>query len=112
MSDTSEFPRLRELRPDPRGNRLAAKIRDCGHSGPERYEVFAIPTRVADIAKEVRTTTTHRDERGEFGVQYHPIGWFVLFEGSRERLFVGHEKPRDLNVGDVVWISIQKEIKP
>lgn len=42
----------------------------------------------------------HREEKKS-------IGWFIWFEGSRERIFLGPEKP-NLEIGDRVKISIEK----
>jgi len=78
--------------------------------------VFLVPTKVVDIAEEFKITTGYQTRTphnpGEFE---HPVyktsqGWFVLFEGSRERLFVGDSKPADLNIGDKVMIAVMKEI--
>lgn len=33
--------------------------------------------------------------------------WWIRFEGSQERMLVGHERP-DLNVGDTVFIDVVK----
>jgi hypothetical protein len=39
------------------------------------------------------------------------VGYFVQFEGSYEALFVGKERPNDLNVGTDVTIYIVPRVK-
>lgn len=38
--------------------------------------------------------------------EIEPLGWFVLFEGSHECLYLGHIKPTDLAQGQAVKITI------
>jgi hypothetical protein len=69
--------------------------------------LFRIPTRVAHISEQFHRFSWHKDDTGNILYDQKSLGWFVLFEGSMEQLFVGHEKP-SLNVGDVVFIDIVK----
>ena len=39
--------------------------------------------------------------------EYAETGWFVHFEGSRESIFLGKEKP-DLEEGDLIRIGIER----
>lgn len=95
--------RLTRISKDPRGNKLRQKIIDCGGSGDDWAEVIRIPTTVQFIEEYHRLIRTDKD-----GTEVRTCeGWFVKFEGSRERLFVGWFKP-DLKVGDKVMIVIQK----
>lgn len=65
---------------------------------------FRIATRVLDIA---RIDKTHRVDHD--GTQHVAnLGWFILLDGSRERLFVGLDEPA-IRVGDEVEILIRKK---
>jgi hypothetical protein len=78
--------------------------------------VFLVPTKVVDIAEEFKITTGYRTKVDDHpGGAVWPVyktsqGWFVLFEGSRERLFVGDSKPADLDIGDKVMIAVMKRV--
>jgi hypothetical protein len=38
------------------------------------------------------------------------LGWFIAFEGSREALYVGEEKPEGLAIGDLMKITLEKAV--
>lgn len=104
MTEPIVPPRLREMRPDPRGDRLKRQIEDCGGTEPETIEVVRIPTRVLSIEERFESYWDNE-------IKTRSLGWWTHFEGSREWIFVGTIKP-DLNQNDTIFISIQKEPKP
>lgn len=76
-------------------------------------EVFRIRTRVADIKLEKQVLGSYRtneiDESGKpvYATQVKELGWFVLFEGSRERLFLSPPEIKpELEIGQAVVITI------
>lgn len=76
---------------------------------------YRIPTKVVKIEEKKKHLATNVEKTtGEnqiVMVTTVDIGWFVLFEGSQESLFVGMEKPADLEPGTEVEIIIAPKIK-
>lgn len=69
--------------------------------------MYRIPTRVVKLENKKKILATRLDANKDIVmVESVDIGWFVLFEGSQEMLFVGMEKPEDLEPGTEVIISI------
>lgn len=76
------------------------------------YEVvLGIPTSISEIAEEFHKFNFRKVE-GMAQPEYDQVsrGWFALFKGSRERLFVGAQKP-ELEKGEEVLIVIMKRKK-
>jgi len=68
--------------------------------------IYRIPTRVVKIEEKEYVLAGRKDEKGEPVFTKKTLGWFVHFEGSYESLFVGYEKPIDLDLGSEVDILI------
>jgi hypothetical protein len=66
-----------------------------------------IPTRVKKLEEKKRISYSRKDKNGEVVTIMENLGWFVHIEGSWEALFVGYEKPLDLETGSEVDIIIQ-----
>ena len=68
---------------------------------------YIIPTTVKSLEQKKKTISVHVDRaKDKVLIETVDIGWFVLFEGSQESLFVGFEKPEDLVPGSKVKIII------
>lgn len=65
-----------------------------------------IPTRVLELKERQTVLSGVKDKEGNVHLEYKTLGWFVHFEGSREALFVGMEKPEGLDTGTEVDILI------
>jgi hypothetical protein len=92
MSDFKETPtpaRLRRIVPDPKGDRLAAKIARCT---PDHDP--------GELIAKFRTDVLNVSERSK-------NEWFVHLRGSHESLYVGHAQPA-LVAGDMVEVSLRK----
>jgi len=72
---------------------------------------YKIRTQVKDLEHKRRALRCSADrtdpEKPVFNWAYEDVGWFVQFEGSYEALFVGKERPEDLEVGAQVEILIR-----
>jgi hypothetical protein len=71
---------------------------------------YRIPTRVVKLEnkhKHVGSEVEIKDDKTVTMVTTIDIGWFVLFEGSQESLYVGMEEPLDLQPGTEVDIVIE-----
>lgn len=65
---------------------------------------YSISTTVLDIARLDKVSRVDKD-----GTQHvKDCGWFILLEGSRERLFLGMDEP-SLQTGDKIRVTIEKE---
>ena len=67
------------------------------------YVVF---TRVVSVTEE-QYAVRGRIVDGQAIVEKAALGWYVLFEGSHEKLFLGWDRP-ELAAGDKVKISIER----
>jgi len=68
--------------------------------------VYIINTTVADV--EHRFQRLHVAGHGPDSIfKTQSVGWFVLFEGSHESLYMGQDFP-NLTTGDAVEIRIRK----
>jgi len=76
---------------------------------------YRIHTKVKALEQKrraLRAWTDHTDpENPVVKYEYEDIGWFVTFENSHESLFVGMDKPLDLEPGAKVDIIIQRSLK-
>lgn len=71
--------------------------------------VLGIPTTVAALSEEFIHYNWRKE--GEHTISDKVSrGYFALFEGSRERLFVGIEKP-DMEPGDEILIVVMRRKK-
>lgn len=68
--------------------------------------MYRISTKVKKLELKKRIVRTYLNA-GLAVDETIDIGWFVLFEGSQESLFVGVDKPTDLDPGTEVEIIIQ-----
>ena len=70
-----------------------------------------IKTRIERIEhkKRIVRITQNKNDRENPIVEDEDLGWFVLFEGSWESIFVGNEQPTDLRMGMKVDIIIKPE---
>lgn len=69
---------------------------------------YKIPAVVKALELKTRAVSIARDGK----VTRETIGWFVTFERSHEALFVGHDKPTDLDPGTEVEIIISPQAPP
>lgn len=91
-------------------------------SAPEReplaQEENAMKTRiifrskVIDVSKKEKIVSARKenpsDPQSGIVTDRRDLGWTILLEGSRERLFVGFEQP-GFEAGDSVTVTIEKE---
>jgi hypothetical protein len=68
--------------------------------------VYKIPTKVIRLEQKSRVTRGFVVE-GEAKCFREDLGWFVHFEGSYESLFIGKDRPNDLEPGTHVEIVIR-----
>jgi hypothetical protein len=68
---------------------------------------IAFRSKVLDVSKKDRIVGA-RKEGDEVVVDRRDLGWTILLEGSRERLFVGDDHP-GFEAGDPVLVTIEKE---
>lgn len=69
---------------------------------------YLIRTRVKALELKKITTSSKKDPNSDKILStVASLGWFVLFEGSYESLFVGHDEPKDLTPGTEVEIIIR-----
>jgi len=68
--------------------------------------VYKIKTTVKDLVFKKRAAKVTR-VGDDINWEYEDIGWFVQFYGSYEALFVGKDRPDDLEVGQKVEITIK-----
>jgi hypothetical protein len=73
--------------------------------------VILIPTRVKLLREEFQPYNWRKTQDGQSECDQRSLGWWATFDGSREALFVGHEKPAHLSVNDSVFIAIQKPVR-
>lgn len=79
--------------------------------------VLQIPTRVKALQEEFKITTGFPTEPAtnapakNYPTFKQSLGWFIQFEGSLEKIFIGAVKPDNLDVGDSVYWAIQKPRK-
>lgn len=64
-------------------------------------------SKVLDVSKKDKIVGARKDG-DQIIVDRRDMGWTILLEGSRERLFVGNEHP-GFEVGDSVVVTIEKE---
>ena len=73
--------------------------------------VYKIITTVKDLEFKKRALKVTADrtvpEKPIFHWTYEDMGWFVNFDGSYESLFVGRDRPMDLEPGTEVEILIR-----
>lgn len=73
---------------------------------------YRIRTRVLKIEHKHQITNVRKtgkplpDGKAELASDSVSLGWFVLFEGSWESIFLGFEEPKDLAVGQEVDILL------
>ena len=68
-------------------------------------------SKVLDVSKKDKIVSARKDPhdpQGEVIVDRRDLGWTILLEGSKERLFVGSEHP-GFEAGDPVVVTIEKE---
>jgi hypothetical protein len=70
-------------------------------------EAIVFYSRVLKLVNEQRTVRVVPAGDGNFEAVKEDLGWFMLLEGSSERLHVGMEKP-EFAVGDRVKVTIAK----
>ena len=66
---------------------------------------YKIKTRVKSVERLDRVLRAHM-VGGQAVVEKEDLGWYVCFEGSWEKLYLGTEKP-NLKVGQAVEITIE-----
>lgn len=68
---------------------------------------IVIPATVKGLEEKEKILGTDKDkDTGKVFVTTRNMGWFVLFEGSHEWLFVGYEKPVGLDPGTEIDIKL------
>jgi len=72
-------------------------------------EVYVIKTRVRELEMKTLTLRVWKPDplKSDTECERQDIGWFVLFENSYESLFVGTEKPTNLDPGTEVEIHLK-----
>jgi hypothetical protein len=68
---------------------------------------YVIKSRVVSLEKKKRALSARKISDTEVHWEYEDTGWFVRFEGSWEALFVGMDRPMDLEPGTEVEIVIR-----
>ena len=76
-------------------------------------ECFRIHTKVQNLEFKTRAVRAYKPDpnKTDVTVEREDIGWFVCFENSYESLFVGKEKPANLDPGTEVDIILVPVIK-
>ncbi len=64
-------------------------------------------SKVLDVSKKDKVVGARKVD-DEVVVDRRDLGWTILLEGSRERLFVGDDHP-GFEAGDAVVVTIEKE---
>ena len=74
---------------------------------------YVFKAKVKSLESKRRALSAHKHPTVENEVVwvYEDIGWFVTFEGSWEALFVGMDRPTDLEPGTEVEISIEPPVR-
>lgn len=68
---------------------------------------IVIPAKVCSLEEKTQTLSSDKDkDTGKTMITTRVIGWFACFEGSHESLFVGTEKPTDMDPGREARIII------
>lgn len=67
-------------------------------------------THVVSVSFREEIIRTDLDLNGKPFSTQRPIGWFALFEGSHESIYLGATDP-DLKPGDRITITIEKDSK-
>jgi hypothetical protein len=72
------------------------------------YLIRSNVSKIENKKQAVRSVLVGKDEYGKpmYQVEYQNMGWFVLFTGSSEFLYLGHDKP-DIRVGQSVEIILR-----
>lgn len=65
--------------------------------------------RVVKVSEEFTRVRYHQGPDGKWTSDAVSRGWFVLLEGSWEKLFWGMERP-DVKVGDIMQVTMN--VKP
>ena len=69
-------------------------------------------SKVLDVSKKDKIVSARKenphDPQSGVVVEKRDLGWTILLEGSKERLFVGSEHP-GFEAGDDVVVTIEKE---
>lgn len=75
--------------------------------------LYKISTRVRALEMKTMIVRTYKDptDANKILTDTKPMGWFVLFEESYESLYVGHERPLDLEPGTEVEIIINPKVE-
>lgn len=68
---------------------------------------YVIFTRVISVTEE-EYAVRGRVVDGQAIIDKINLGWYVLFEGSHEKLFLGEDRPQ-LSAGDKVKILIERQ---
>lgn len=70
---------------------------------------YVIPTKVRSLEfkKKVTGAKVDKSNKDTVTIETVDLGWFVLFEGSCESLFVGYDQPEGLDPGSKVKIIIE-----
>jgi hypothetical protein len=76
---------------------------------PKQLKInYIVQTRVVSVTNEDEIIRVVKGTgKGEWVQEKVNVGWFVLFEGSHEKLFFGKDQPY-LKEGDLVKITIEK----
>jgi hypothetical protein len=73
--------------------------------------VYKIRTTVKELMFKKRVAKVTADRRDPahpiINWEYEDVGWFVQFHGSYEALFVGKDRPDELEEGQKVEITIK-----
>lgn len=73
----------------------------------EPVDVYIIRTTIVNMAEEWVTVGSRRDNDNQVIMLKESRGYYVHFDGSWEKLYLGHEQPT-LRAGDEVEIRIRK----
>jgi hypothetical protein len=68
---------------------------------------YKIPAVVKSLELKTRAVSARKISETDVEWTRETIGWFVTFERSHEALFVGYDRPFDLEVGSKVNIILE-----
>lgn len=77
---------------------------EAAHAGSRIAHLFR--SRVTSVEKLSRVVRGYMKD-GQAVIEREDLGWFVLLEGSHERIYVGEEVPQ-LRTGDEVVVIIRR----
>ncbi len=69
-------------------------------------------TRVNACEPRERVYRGWKDAKGDAHYLVQPLGWYVVYEGSYEAMYVGEDEPRGMKPGQRVRVTIEPVAEP